>query len=223
MDYIKLINDSKLSREYTLKANQTIIQDLFDKNLRGSARMRTLDFFEDEEAFSRSGGFIPGCFYIFRHDGEILRNADGKEFHDVIPVFLCLAVLNTQDNEGPSIFGINFNILTKPIRAAILQELYKADKKFFDTVVSERFKGRHQYSQVLLNMFVADKGTRFCEYICDKYKIKKTSIAFRRYFIKNISKMRLIDYWQWKYLPFLNIKDGVRGYQLAKLQKENIN
>ena len=181
-----------------------------------------MNFWEDEKAFESIGKFIPGCFYIFKHQGESLTTEDGrKEFHDILPIFLSLRV---GDDKGRKfVFGINFNILTKPVRAAILQELYNMDRPFFDNLSKEHIKGRHVYSKTILSAFAQDSGMRFCDYICTKYRIKKESIAFRKYYFDNILRYRMIDYWQWKYLPFLDVAQGVRGVELSKLQKESIN
>ena len=222
LDFIKLVNDGSNEKKLTDLANKTILQDLYDKNLRGQKRAVSLNFWEDEKAFESVGKFIPGCFYIFKHQGESLTTEDGrKEFHDILPIFLSLRV---GDDKGRKfVFGINFNILTKPVRAAILQELYNMDRPFFDNLSKEHIKGRHVYSKTILSAFAQDSGMRFCDYICTKYRIKKESIAFRKYYFDNILRYRMIDYWQWKYLPFLDVAQGVRGVELSKLQKDAIN
>lgn len=222
MDFFKLIKDPSKTRENTGLAYKTIVKDLYDNNLRGSARARNVFFYEDEKAFSDYGHFIPGCFYIFFHESEALFTEDGrKEFHDVVPIFLSLSV--GREESKPFVFGINFNILTRPVRAAILQEIYDMDRKFFDGIYADRMKGKHRFSQIVYRSFVQDGGMKFCNYICQKYGIKKSSIAFRKYYFENISKCRLIDYWQWEYLPFLEISKGVRGVALKELQKEAVN
>lgn len=223
MNYFKLISDPNISREYTKKAKKTILVDLYDKNLYGKDRAIDLEFWEDEKYFKEVSLFIPGCFYIFRHDGQIIKNQEGKEFHDVVPIFLALSVGTDREGEDKYVLGINFNVLTKPVRAAILQELNDADPKFFDNLFLDRWNKKHTYSKTIVKMFIGPRLSKFCERICQKYKIDKKSVAFRKYFIKNISKVRLIDYWQWKFLPFLDFEKGIRGVNLAKLQKESIN
>ena len=111
LDFIKLVNDGSNEKKLTDLANKTILQDLYDKNLRGQKRAVSLNFWEDEKAFESVGKFIPGCFYIFKHQGESLTTEDGrKEFHDILPIFLSLRV---GDDKGRKfVFGINFNILT---------------------------------------------------------------------------------------------------------------
>lgn len=221
IDFIQLVTKGDVSK-YTKLANKTIIEDLYDKNLHGIKRAISLNFWEDEKHFEQIGVFIPGCFYIFEHNGDVLKTDDGlKEFHDTLPIFLSLRV---GDEKGRRFtFGINFNILTKPVRAAILQELYNMDKEFFENLNKEHIKGKHVYSKNIVSAFASDNGMKFCEFICKKYRIKKESIAFRKYYFDNISKYRFIDYWQWKFLPFLDISNGIRGYELSKLQKESIN
>lgn len=219
MDFIGMLKGANAA-EMERKALRTIVADLHDKNLHGMDRALDLSFFEDEKAFASYGAFVPGCVYIFDHRGDSLR-LDGKDFHDTVPVMLALS--NGESKGRRFVFGINLNILTRPVRAAVLQELCNMDPKFFDTLIAERVKGRHSFSERIVAALLPDSGTRFCEAVCRKYRIDKGSVAFRRYWLDNISNCRLVDYWQWRFLPFLEARGTVRGIEIEKLRTEAIN
>ena len=222
MNYLSLIRDDFKAKEYERLAYKTIVSDLLVTDTKGLKRAVSLDYWSDEEDFARYDSFIPGNFYIFAYDGEEVKQGKVK-YHDKVPVMLALSVGEEEKTKRRYVYGLNFNLLPGITRAVILQEINDYDKEFFEVeIYKEHTKGRHVFSTKVLKMLQPDGGMKFIKYISEKYKVDKGSFAFRRYYISKILKYRMIDMWQWKYLPFLEYREGVRGAELKKIQRENM-
>ena len=221
MNYLKLLNDDYIASEYEKLAYKTIVADLIVNDIKGIKRAVDLEYWSDEEEFARYGGFIPGNFYIFLYDGE--KVTQGKDtYHDKVPVMLALGVADEPKTLKRYVYGLNFNLLPGATRAVILQEINDYDKQFFETdVYKAHSRDRHVFSKKVLTMLQRDGGLSFVKMISEKYKIDKNSFAFRRYYMSRIVKYRMIDMWQWKYLPFLDYKEGIRGAEIKKIQSMN--
>lgn len=223
MNYLALIKDDSIESRYTKLAYETIVKDLLEDNKHGIARARDLEFWEGEEVYKRYGLFVPGNFYVFRYAGpEVEQN--GLKWHDRVPIMLALGVGKDKDSGKKYVYGVNFNLLTVPVRAALLQELDTIGRSFFeDQLFRDLAKGKVSFSQQLVKALQPDEGLKFLTVVTRKYKISQKTWAFRKYYVDKITRCRLIDTWQWKYLPFLDYSQGVRGAQLARIQKDNIN
>lgn len=203
---------------YIKDADDYMLRDIIDRNLHGKDTAVTLDYWSDDKAFSESGKFIPGCLYTFKYSGAPIRTGAGV-FDDKIPLLLALSSgRNPQAMNKKYVFGINLNCfsilplsLAIKVKAAIIQELHDADINFFNRLDREHAAGHHVYSQGLVDMFVRDAGKSFVKMLGRKYKINTSSWAFRMYYTENISGCRLVEYWQWKLIPYLDIKKGISG------------
>ena len=67
-----------------------------------------------------------------------------------------------------------------------------------------------------------DNGKGFIGLLDSKLNISISS-AYRTYKASDVKNVRLLEYDEWKYIPFLVFKDAIRGASLAKVQKEMID
>lgn len=220
MNYIKLIKNDFIRKEYEDLAFKTIVTDLMVKDVQGPKRAVDLEYWSDEKDFARFDSFIPGNFYVFLYDGEKVTQGN-QTYHDKVPVILTLGV-GENEKKMKYVYGLNFNLLPGITRAVILQEINDFDKQFFENdIYRDHSKGNHVFSEKVLKMLQADGGVKFIKMMSEKYNINKNSFAFRRYYLERISKYRMIDMWQWKYLPFLEYREGIRGAEIKKIQSMN--
>lgn len=220
-DFLKMLADPANRNSYTELAQKTIVRDLLDRNEHGNMRATDLPFWEGEPGVNGMHvGLLPGCVYIFRHQG-LPVTPDGM-VHDICPVLLVTGTGRDQGPEGNTYaFGINLNLLTPYKRAAVLQECADIDPAFWEREMEQLAAAKLPvYSKRTLVALQPDEGWKFIKTICSKYKMSTGSMAFRKYFTKNISRVRLVDFWQWKYIPFLDFGKGLRGGTISKLQKE---
>lgn len=225
MDYFRLIADDSIRREYTELAYRSIVTDLFFRNIRGKERSVDLDFHEMEDGLNDVSPMIPGCFYIFSYrEQEVVPSSDGTlEYHDRVPVLLCLGIGALNDGRK-FVAGLNVNLLPVPQRAAVLQTLYNMDKPFYDERIDDAVtRGTYAVSDTVMKALGRDSGDALMDYLSRKYRVRKDTWAWRRYFLDKIDRLRLIDYWQWKYIPFLDYGEGVRGANIKDLQRKNIS
>lgn len=199
------------------KAFQYLVTNKFDitptspKNL-----AKEIDWYSMQEALNYQD-FIPGMFYTFKYTSKVPVISGKSEFIDEIPLSLCIG--KTQD----SMLGFNFNLILNDTRAHILDKLYEYDKEFFEKTLPEALKKKQPVvSQELLKLFV-DKGKRnaFINWMNINFKIPSESFAYRRYDKRFIENVHLIDYWEWKWIPFLNFDKSVRGKSLREIQLDN--
>ena len=222
MNYIQLIHDNFKAREYEKLAYKTIISDLLVNNVKGIKRAVDLEYWSDEDSFASYDSFIPGNFYVFLYESKEAVQQGNLKYHDRVPVMLTLGVGQEQKTQKKYVYGLNFNLLPGATRAVILQEIHDIDSKFFDEeIYKSHTRGEHVFSKAVLRSLQPDGGVKFIKYLAERYNINKNSFAFRRYYLDKIKRYRMIDVWQWKFLPFLEYREGVRGAEIKKIQAEN--
>lgn len=153
--------------------------------------------------------FIPSMFYTFSYESKMQDKMARQTFYDLVPVVLCMS------NSGSLMSGLNFNFIPTDIRAVILDTIYNAYESFYTVSLDKGEMINDSFASVLMQ----DAGRGFVGLLDSKLQAK-ISYAYRTYTISEIKNARLIEYDQWKYIPFLTFDDAVRGASLAKLQKD---
>lgn len=161
--------------------------------------------------------FTPSLFYTFFYlaENDIIA---GVSAVDYIPLILCAK------KTGKFVEGINFNILPNEMRAVMLDAIDKS----FDNYYTGRGLNDAQAGELAINETFGDillndsKRIQFMKYFEAKTGVSIMS-AYRKYNISHISKPRMIEYSDYKYIPLLIFEDAVRGIALNKLQNKVIN
>lgn len=214
--YSFFINSNQALNE--TKAYEYLVKDKLDRTQdKPQAQAKEIDWYSMED-FLGANSFIPGMFYTFNYSGKIEMSAGKNTFIDKVPLCLCIGTNLT------SVLGFNFNLILNDVRARILDELYNIDKDFFENELPYKLKKRQPaVSQAIGSMFLnKDQRNKFISYIAFKYKIPESSFAYRRYDKQFVSNAKLIDYYLWKWIPFLNFQNSIRGMNLREVQLENI-
>lgn len=195
---------------YERLAFDYLIGDLLIKDRRGSEKARELTALDMESKAPID--FVPGMIYTFLYiTGDRMEDMNGKKFKDNVPVILCFA------GNSNSVSGLNFNLIPNDARASILDIVVKLTK-------TPMFKdsGEFQVNETIAKLFSLQSGvTSFLKYVSQETGLN-VSGAVRKYNVPNIKKLRMIEYDMWKYIPFLNFKDAIRGAGLADLQADMI-
>lgn len=161
--------------------------------------------------------FTPSLFYTFFYLAENDTIA-GVSAVDYIPLILCAK------KSGKFVEGLNFNILPNEMRAVMLDAIDKS----FDNYYTGRGLNEAQAGELAINETFGDillndsKRIQFMKYFETKTGVSIMS-AYRKYNISHISKPRMIEYSDYKYIPLLYFEDAVRGIALNKLQSKVIN
>lgn len=195
---------------YERLAFDYLVGDLLIKDLRGNDKARELTALDME---SKSPiDFVPGMIYTFLYiTGDAKENFNGKKFKDNVPLILCFA------GNASFVSGLNFNLIPNDARASILDIVVKLTK-----TPMYNDSGEFKVNETIAKLFSLQSGvTSFLKYISQETGLNVSS-AVRKYNVQNIKKLRMIEYDMWKYIPFLNFKDAIRGAGLADLQADMI-
>lgn len=198
--------------KYTDKAFQSIIDNLFLKNLWGKWKAMGIDEYDSE--LNNKMTLIPGHIYAFKYNTEtptVYDNGRIKfEYFDRLPIILCLG------HKDKIIHAINLNLCNYALRTLILNDLCNMDPMFFRYQASDQaHQGLIPISNTLQKFFLNPENIdKFLQRIKDRYHVKNTGFIFRTYDIKKIQGIRFIEPWQWKYIPFIDYKQNVKNSTL---------
>jgi len=194
--------------------------ELYEKyiieNRRGGDKLTQVGSTDQETLLlTRNGGFpIPGMVYtfiygepdqIFLKPGQNNQPEDlSKRFIDLIPLVFCM---NIDTNRFK---GINFNMLPSNVRLDFLDEYYHVFEDFMEREASLL----SEHDKIAINR-------RFLEYVKsgrgqNMIKLFNRSMganfnyAYRSYLVNKVSRLRMIEYNEWVYIPFLEPKNAFR-------------
>lgn len=175
---------------------------LFKKNLRGQEKVKGLDQYDGESLFG-SETLYPGQIYGFMYKAETpsvytLGNKEFK-FYDKLPLVLITHV------RGNMIRGINLNLCSPALKTFIINALMNLDLEFYNKECEIMVHNKKApISNKVATVFLNTKTEReFIQYIAKTCNLKNTDILYRQYQIDTIKDIRMIEVWQYKYIPFL--------------------
>ena len=191
-----------------------LITDLLSRNLRGADKQRTLTAHNMEDMLKNQ--LVPSMFYLLMYAKSDKPEVIGKnEFYDVCPLIMCLNVNNK------FVTGLNFNFLPNDVRARIMDLIVESNQKFYQEIETSNINSI-KVNNALGSMFMSDKGvSSFLLFVKSKTGLD-VSKCVRTYDRKNIMNVRLIEYDEWHYIPYLSFKDSIRGSSLANVQRDII-
>lgn len=201
--------------DYERSAFNYLVKDKLDAIFSYSNKSKQLTAMEMESSLKTA--FIPSMIYTFSYETNMQDKIGKYSFYDIVPVILCTS------NDGQLVTGLNFNFLPTDIRALVLDIIYNAFKTFYDKDVDKAVeRGEAAINESFAQFLIPDKGISFLNLLNNKLGIKITD-AYRTYRREDIKNIRLVEFDEWKYIPFLVFKDAVRGASLAKVQKDIID
>lgn len=152
--------------------------------------------------------FMPGMVYIFLY--PLRDGAAGKyRFIDYIPTVFC-----TGSGRG-ILNGINLNFLTPEKRAYFINSIWNTDSDlYYDNVYTDgavRFVNERLATALRSGL---DDFIRFE----NSYLKMDISKAMRSYDMSKVASVRIVGYYLWQYLPFLQMPESIRGADLHAIQ-----
>lgn len=202
---------------------ETSYYTLFEKymkyDLRGFEKKIEIEDTDQESIIAtKNGGFpIPGIIYTFLYKGDnfFIQNPPKKpsEYSDLVPLVFCLSF------EKESFSGINMNLLPPLARLQFLQSFYES----FEDFLGRESEVLAQNDKLAMNKrFLAyaksGKGQEMIRIFNLKNKAN-FNFAFRKYLIGKVDNLRMVEYPEWKYIPFYEPKDAFRKLNLNQIYK----
>lgn len=187
-------------------AYNNIINDLIVNNINGMQKCKNLDDYDMES--NTKGKLISGCIYCFIYKAinptTYIVGNQKLQYFDKLPI---LYVIKETPN---TITGINLNFCNRDLRVAILNMIYNMDEDFFfnNSDIKNDVDSGKIITSNSINKFLLNDNTSIQQIM---YKLNKTynipnnpNIFIRTYSKNLIRNIRMIEYWQWKHIPFLN-------------------
>lgn len=197
----------------------TLFEKYMKYKLRGPEKAIQIDETDQESIIlTRNGGFpIPGMIYTFIYKGPkdkiVIPKEKPKEYQDFVPLLFCMGA------ERESFSGINLNLLPPNARLQFLQSFYETFEDFLkreaDVLaqnnklsLNKRFISyiKSGKAQEMIKLFNKANGAHF-------------NFAFRKYLIGKVDELRMIEYAEWKYIPFYEPQAAFRKLSQNQIYK----
>lgn len=216
-EFIKTVKENQENIKYN-DAFVEIINKLMQKNLRQQQKLNDIGDYDSETLFD--GKLFRGNIYIFQYDSKSLStytyNGESVQYSDNLPIVL-------MTNEGANtIRGINLNMCNKGLTTLLLNMIQNLDEDFYINGGAERLAynkslviSKKVYSFLTMQgteKAIIEQLSRYCPNV-------DYSSIFRNYSVDRIKNIRLIEPWQWKYLPFLNYQGSIKKETLDAIHK----
>lgn len=210
-------------------AYYNLFEKYFKLNLYGENKKIDIEDTDQESLLvGKYGGFpIPGIIYTFVYGLEdvikpenqsllkkLLDIGSGeKKFIDLIPLTFCL-------NVRPDGFtGINLNMLPPSARVAFLQTLYTYFKDFLEREAELLAQNNKLSLNKRFISLMGEDESRKVLAAFNKRANENFPFAFRKYSYQKISRFRIIEYSEWKYIPHYEPKDAFKKLSLSAMYK----
>lgn len=197
----------------------TLFEKYMKYDMRGYEKKFEIEDTDQESIIrSKNGGYpIPGIIYTFLYKGGpfSIPNPPRKpsEYTDLVPLVFCLGI------ERDSFSGINMNLLPRPVRLNFLQSFYES----FGDFLSREVEVLAQNDKLAMNKrFLAYIKSGKAQEMIKLFSIKNRAnfnFGYRKYLIEKVNNLRMVEYPEWKYIPFYEPKDAFRKLNLNQIYK----
>lgn len=207
-------------------AYERLFTNYLQLKLKNEKKLIDVESTNQEAIILKLGVAFPGMIYTFinindKNLAQLTNMNSGKvlEFHDYTPILFCTSYNPIQK----MIKGLNLNMLPNEERLKFLQAFWEHYKTFF-----ERIEEKTEYQKEALNKkyivaTIIGQNPAIFKRFNDKYNAL-FNFAYRSYKLENLRDYRMIEYEEWRYIPFYNAKSSFKKIGMAKLyQMYNIN
>ena len=216
--HINNISDIAFNTLYT----KYIINDLSGKD-----KVIQIDDTDQESIISkRNGGLpFPGNIYTFIYKGpQISEIINQKQFFfsktqektltyiDFVPLVFCMSI------STKIMKGINLNLLPPKVRLSFLESFYQLSKEFLENVEELTENNKLAINEKFRNYIASGRAQKVI-LLFNSQKNATYEKAYRSYNFKDIENFRMVEYNEWKYIPFYEPRDAFRKMNYSQIQK----
>jgi len=185
-------------------------------DLKGGKKLIEIDSTDQESVLKKKMQGVPfiGMIYTFIHVSklqETISNPSGKqvEFHDITPIVFCT---NFNPHTG-LLKGLNLNMLPKEERLKFLQAYWEAYKPFFEKVEEKTEYNKEALNTKYISAAASGKNPKLFE-MFNRSQSALFNFAYRSYDLKNVRKFRMIEYEEWRFVPFYDARQSFKKTNL---------
>lgn len=192
-------------------------------NLKGDKKLVDIDSTDQEsEINKRNMGLpLPGMIYTFWHVSEknlsFIENILSKkefEFHDLSPILFCTSV-----NPLSGTFkGLNLTLLPLGERLKFLQGYYEMYENFFDKVEIDINDNKIAINKKFIGSVLAGRGPMIIDVLSKRYSAF-FKFGYRTYKFTNVKQLRMLEFEEWNYIPFVDARNAVKYITLDQIHK----
>ena len=204
-------------------AYKRLFENYLQLNLKGHDKMVSIESTDQESLLNlfRRNQPYEGMIYTFIHLNqtnlnEIQNLKTGKllQFHDFTPIVFC-----TSFNAPQKLLkGLNLNMLPCEARLKFLEAYYNFYKKFLKDI-----EELTEYNKIALNYnYHIAAATGKNPNIFKRFNHDQNAIfefAYRSYDMRNLKQFRMIEYEEWKFIPFFDAKQSFKKANLEMIYK----
>jgi hypothetical protein len=210
-DILKNVNNIN-EQAYFILFEKYILQ-----NLKGNDKLIEIDSTDQETVITkRNGGYpIPGFIYTFLYQGpKAIIEIKNKSFEyiDLVPLTFCI------NNDLGNFSGVNLNLLPPDTRLQFLGSFYETFEGFFKNVESLTENNKEAFNKRFISLVKSGGGQTMIKMFSEKNK-ENFNFAYRKYLILKVKQLRMVEYSEWKFIPFYEPKDAFRKLNQSEIYK----
>ena len=185
-------------------------------NLKGDEKMIEFNSTNQESLINQFnfGRPVPGMIYTFYYIPlELLEIVDlrtKKQFIDYAPLMFCTSANPTHMS------GINMNMLPNMERLKFFKEYYTVYKEFF-----ERVEEKTENRQIAINKRFLERSLMYKSQEMIKAFSKRQhenfNYGYRKYDMKKVKQLRMIEFEEFAYIPFYEPRDAFRKMNMKQI------
>jgi len=202
-------------------AYNRLLENYLQLDLKGPKKLIDIESTDQESVLKKIGGGRPfeGMIYTFIHLNEKnlaelqnLKTGKPIQFHDFTPIVFC-----TFFNPLTGLLrGLNLNMLPETERLKFFQAYWEFYKEFF-----KRVEEKTEYNKEAIN-----KKYRLAAWVGQNPMLFKHfnqtqnalfEFAYRSYYLNKVAIFRMIEYEEWKYIPFFDAKQSFRRVNMDQI------
>lgn len=197
----------------------TLFEKYMKYKLWGKDKVIQIDETDQESLIaSKNGGFpIPGYTYTFIYKGDNFKIGAPpekvREYTDLVPIVFCMS------SDKNNFAGINMNLLPPGSRLKFLQSFYDVFSSFLEREVDVLAENNElALNKRFIALVNSGKGQDMIK-LFSRATGENFKFAYRKYLFEKIENFRMIEYAEWKYLPFYEAKDAFRKLNQNQIYK----
>lgn len=200
-------------------AYERLLENYLRYNLKGPKKLIGIESTDQESIATKIAPALPGMIYTFinlndKNLAQLQNLNTGKllEFHDFIPIVFC-----TSYNPAlKMIRGLNLNMLPKEERLKFFEAFFQQYKTFFNRVEEKTEYQKEALNKKYIIASIVGQNPELFRRFNSTYNAR-FEFAYRSYKLPNLRVYRMIEYEEWKYIPFFDAKNSFKKIGMEKI------